>query len=270
MKNNNMNKKYRLVLFAALVLFLVSSVPASAKDEGENDWRKLVPQVEGIYDVPNHPDLKVQVLIHEKKERSSKDEFSALICTADPDSTAIVSKAAWRIPSGSWNYVVAGSGIPATISEADVASMVKTSFLQWSNAINSKVVFSGTTSPAVVKTGYDKINMIGWGATPSNALGVTYITYARTGYALDLDTVMSNSVAWSYWSGDENICPNPLAYDAQDIFTHEFGHWLGLKDHYTSKYVNATMYGYGSKGEIKKDTLSTGDIKGVKAVYGIR
>jgi hypothetical protein len=42
---------------------------------------------------------------------------------------------------------------------------------------------------------------------------------------------------------------------------------MGLKDHYTADYADNTMYGYGSLGETKKDTLTTGDINGVLAKY---
>ena len=58
------------------------------------------------------------------------------------------------------------------------------------------------------------------------------------------------------------------AYDAQEILTHELGHWMGLGDMYdAANYQNATMYGYGSKAEVKKDTLSTGDISGIGVIY---
>jgi len=52
----------------------------------------------------------------------------------------------------------------------------------------------------------------------------------------------------------------------QDIATHEFGHWVGLDDLYLSLDRDLTMYGYGAGGELKKRTLGTGDITGVRAV----
>jgi hypothetical protein len=51
------------------------------------------------------------------------------------------------------------------------------------------------------------------------------------------------------------------------VLTHEQGHWLGLDDVYTTAYVNNTMYGTGSRGDLKPDTLTTGDVAGAAAIY---
>jgi len=56
-------------------------------------------------------------------------------------------------------------------------------------------------------------------------------------------------------------------YDIQNIMTHEAGHWIMLSDLYNNKDSALTMYGYGSKGELKKDTLGYGDELGVERVY---
>jgi len=45
------------------------------------------------------------------------------------------------------------------------------------------------------------------------------------------------------------------------------GHWFGLDDVYDTSYRDATMYGYGSKWEVKKTTLTTGDKAGTFAIY---
>ena len=51
------------------------------------------------------------------------------------------------------------------------------------------------------------------------------------------------------------------------LLTHELGHSMGLNDEYDTTYVDNTMFGYGSMTETKKDTLTTGDIIGVKSLY---
>jgi len=58
------------------------------------------------------------------------------------------------------------------------------------------------------------------------------------------------------------------AFDIQNIATHELGHPAGLDDLYDGIYSELTMYGYSSKGEIKKCTLEQGDIAGAQSIYG--
>ena len=72
--------------------------------------------------------------------------------------------------------------------------------------------------------------------------------------------------AWSDQTTNSN-CAYSGIYDAQNILTHETGHWMGLDDTYTDEFTNNTMYGYGNTGEVKKDTLSSGDVNGVNSIY---
>ena len=55
-------------------------------------------------------------------------------------------------------------------------------------------------------------------------------------------------------------------FDFENIATHELGHSVGLGDLYNS-CTEETMYGYADFGETKKQTLNTGDIAGVNALY---
>jgi hypothetical protein len=59
---------------------------------------------------------------------------------------------------------------------------------------------------------------------------------------------------------------DPESYDIQNVATHEFGHWIGLGDLYTSVNSELTMYGYGALGELKKSTLGNGDTLGANAL----
>ena len=78
---------------------------------------------------------------------------------------------------------------------------------------------------------------------------------------MDVDTIMNQKFPWTL-----NTC-STSAYDAADILNHELGHWFGLNDHYTSAYINNTMYGYGSKAETKKVTPAQGDKDGINLIY---
>jgi hypothetical protein len=55
--------------------------------------------------------------------------------------------------------------------------------------------------------------------------------------------------------------------DLKNIATHEFGH-NGLNDLYMPPSIALTMYGYSGYGETDKQTLGTGDISGIQALYG--
>ncbi len=57
--------------------------------------------------------------------------------------------------------------------------------------------------------------------------------------------------------------------DFENIATHELGHAVGLGDLYNTECSDQTMYGYSTKGEIKKRTLESGDIAGIQKLYGI-
>jgi len=42
---------------------------------------------------------------------------------------------------------------------------------------------------------------------------------------------------------------------------------MGVDDNSNTSFANNTMYAYGAKGEIKKDSLATGDITAVNTLY---
>ena len=56
--------------------------------------------------------------------------------------------------------------------------------------------------------------------------------------------------------------------DLGTIATHEFGHWLLLEELYNKPAGDQTMYGYSTYGETSKQTLESGDIAGIEAIYG--
>lgn len=67
--------------------------------------------------------------------------------------------------------------------------------------------------------------------------------------------------AWGDATADDGY------WDVPNIATHELGHAAGLGDLYSTAGTEQTMYGYASPGEIKKRTLESGDIAGIKALY---
>ena len=93
---------------------------------------------------------------------------------------------------------------------------------------------------------------------------------------MELDTIMNNKFKWAWsdpatWASQpgyiSGTCAYQGVYDAQDILTHELGHWYGLDDEYATNYLYNTMFGYGYTGQTNADTLTTGDIAGIKSIY---
>ena len=56
--------------------------------------------------------------------------------------------------------------------------------------------------------------------------------------------------------------------DTWSIVTHELGHGVGLGDLYQDQWYWQTMYGFADFGQTWKRTLESGDIAGLKALYG--
>jgi len=244
-----------LFVFVLTVSFWAGSV--TAKEEQE------IPEIDGIYDVPDHPNLKVRVFVH-----GPKTDLKLTTACLDPDSTATDSATAWHLPLGNWNYILNTSSVPLSIGAANLQILAGNAFTTWFQAINKKVTFNGTMGNTPIRASLDGQNSITWGRTQGTALAVTYTWYYKsTGLVVETDTIFNNKFSWSWTPYQKNICGIPNTYDAQDILTHELGHWVGLDDEKTSDFVDNTMYGYGAKGEVKKDTLTTGDINGASGIY---
>ena len=122
------------------------------------------------------------------------------------------------------------------------------------------------------KAQLDGQNIITWGRTSGTALAVSYIWYnSATGELVEVDTIMNQKFTW-FWSNPINwpigqTCAYSGVYDAQNILTHELGHTIGLNDEYENSHTHNTMYGYGSKNETKKNTLTTGDKNSALILY---
>jgi len=229
-----------------------------------------IPQVNGTYDVPGHPNLKVRVFVHYPKVKETKP----LQCSVDdPTSGPVVDLAGWYLQPGKWNYYVNTGSAPSSIGPDNFLDLAKSSFATWQNTevgTAGKVSLNYVNSTSISRKALDGKNIVTFGSAPGSALGITYIWYYQStglAVAVETDTIMNKKFAWSWTSYSKTACPNLATYDAQNILTHELGHWVGLDDHYTSAYADNTMYGYGAKGEIKKDTLTTGDIDGVAKIY---
>lgn len=265
-----MIKKVVYASIAGLSMLLIV-LPALAKPEPVSPD---LPEQAGIYQAPGRPDLKLRVFVHQPKPVKpakpgvvSPDEICAL---ADPDSSAVVAGAGWKLPA-TWTYYLNSASAPASVGVANLPTIANNAFGQWRQAIGDVVAIEYAGETTVKKAQLDGQNIIAWGRANATALAVSYIWYDNQGYAVEIDTIMNQKFVWywsdpSVWPADDG-CAYEGVYDAQNILTHELGHTFGLDDHYTVDYQDNTMFGYGAKAETKKDTLTAGDIAGLQALY---
>jgi len=150
------------------------------------------------------------------------------------------------------------------LNDDEVISAISTSAETWDSA-TSKELFSnfvGINNPRGF--GQDYVNTIMFGNIADNRIiAQTSIWYIPRGKRLvEFDVVFNNYYEW----GDASI--NPTLMDLQNIATHELGHGAGLDDLYNSVCSLQTMYGYSNDGETIKRDLASGDIAGIKKLYG--
>lgn len=275
---------YLLFIIPGVVLAREKPVAPTAPPVPSTPEVPAPPEMSGVFDVPDRPGMKVRVFVHLPKPtppavpgRTPLPSASltpqptsapSLSCgLTDPDSGSVVGKAGWKIPAGNWIYQLNLSSVPPAVGQSNLDTIARAGFSQYSAASSSKVNFVRGSNTTITRARLDGKNIITWARASSGTLGVTYVWYyPQTGLTAEIDTIMNNRYKWT-WS-NSNVCADNSTYDAQNIMTHELGHWLGLEDEYDSaSFGNNTMFGYGSVNEVKKNTLTTGDIAGVASIY---
>lgn len=183
------NKLTKFLIFILVVLSAV--IPVSA---GQTRQVPDLPEQAGIYAVPDRPDLKLRVFVYQVKKDPSAPPLimPTEVCTlSDPDSSAIVAGAGWKLPS-TWTYRLNLSSVPASIGSAHLSAIVDNSFSQWQKAVGHTVNIARGADTKVIKAQYDGQNIITWGRTSGSALAVSYIWYNNKGFAVEVDTIMNN------------------------------------------------------------------------------
>jgi len=193
----------------------------------------------------------------------------ALACNRTDKTPSVYGLTGWKLPS-TVTYRVSTLSAPFSVRK-NLGKIVGNSFGAWS-PLTSGVSFTSGPDTSTSRARYDGQNIVAWRDLSRNLLGVTYIWYnPDTKTLLDVDTLLNSRHPWS-WTNPSSVnvdqaCPPTNAYDAQNILTHELGHWVGLDDLYSANEEDLTMYGYGAKQELKKDTLESGDSLGTASIY---
>ena len=167
-----------------------------------------------------------------------------LVNMAAPASAYSYSGYKWKA-----NYVVPkiDSSVPSSWTTA-----IKAGATAWNNA-GATFTFKWITSAAdngiyCTSAGNEYLGL----AVPTRSGGY------NTGYKMYFNT----DYTWSTASGGESG-----KFDVQSVATHELGHWLTLWDLYDSTDSEKTMYKWTASNEIKKRTLHSDDIAGIKHIY---
>jgi hypothetical protein len=157
----------------------------------------------------------------------------------------------------------------SNLGSADVTSSIIQASQTWDSG-TSKSLFQFVQETTSSDTSYDNQNTVFWGPiTDTNVIAMTNIWYTRyTKEIVDTDIQMNSNNAWGIDPDGEGPTPLTNAFDVQNIITHEMGHVCGLGDLYNNPSRELTMYGYSRLGEVKKDSLGTGDILGLQKIYG--
>ena len=250
----------RIFFFIFLLILVGSFFTVNAKNSD-------IPEKDGTYNDPDYPGVKVRVFVHRiKSEKGKPTPPNPLICQlSDPESSGQVAAEKWLLPI-QWTYNLNFDSVPSTVGKDNLTTMAKNDFERWSQASGNRVIFTKGNNSTVNRQSLDYQNVIAWGRTSGTALAVTYVRYyPDNNLVVDVDTIMNNKFPWS-WS-NSMTCAYQNSYDAENILTHELGHWIGLDDMYELSYQDATMYGYGSKMEVKKTTLTDGDKIGAYTIY---
>lgn len=264
---------------AALAASLVIAVPcalAATADEADKDLLDLSPQ---ILEQLSDPEKAKHFKIHERglppgitgrifvyripgKDRPPP---SLGTCTLDSSNPTAYGLAGWKMPSEGLTWSLNSATLPSGMTLAGTQPALAAAFSAWTSADSAKkFTYAGQTT--IQRPKLDSQNIVMWGNLGSGTIAVTYIRYNSDKVVVDVDTVFNSRYPWYVFAPTRDCMATPVAYDVQDIGTHEFGHWIGLDDLYGQEDKDLTMYGYGAGGELKKRSLAQGDIDGANAV----
>lgn len=270
----------RLVL--SFILVFTAVPPTLAVGNSGSTPMGDLPLEAGVYAVPGRPHLRLKVLVYHAQPVIKPGKPGPVVPTevchlADLDSSSVTPLGGWKLPTN-WQYHLNAASAPFSLTSSEVTELTTKAFDAWNTAANGKVAITGGGSTTKNKAVRDNDSIVAWGRTSGTALATTYIWYDTTTspYTVqEIDMIMNQKFAWE-WSNPSSwgtktesgtTCAYEGVYDAENIMTHEVGHWFGMDDTYATAYTENTMYGYGAKTETKKNSLTTGDRQALNTLY---
>ncbi|MBI3623277.1 matrixin family metalloprotease [Candidatus Pacearchaeota archaeon] len=178
----------------------------------------------------------------------------------------LAAKARWKITEP---YLINPSNTQGLLESFIVSSAVAADE-QWDNQVsfnifgNNYVNYSATYNNGAL----DGVNTLSFGdISEPGVIAVTNVWGIFGGNPanrklVEWDMLLDqNDFAW----GDATADASKM--DLQNIITHEIGHAAGM-GHPSDSCTEETMYRFASTGETKKRDLNSGDITGIKKLYG--
>ena len=210
--------------------------------------------------------LEKRTFIHyKKKKKNAKPEKKPKPPRKATCYDFLARQAKWKIGESYVVNPVNNFGL----SEPFISSALETSVNTWDVQTSFDIFGSGSldSSAVVDLTKTDGKNVVAFANySVDGVIAVTNVWGYFSGpprlrELVEWDMILDTDYVW----GDGTV--DPTVMDLQNIATHELGHSAGLADLYTIECSAQTMYGYSGEGELKKRTLESGDIAGIRALY---
>lgn len=164
-----------------------------------------------------------------------------------------------RWPAAAVTYDLLTGTIPAGLSSGAVASAVQAALDAWTDADTDG---DATNAPAFSDSGATDPDTVGWASLGTTgivaATSVSYLPASKTITGFDL--TFNSDLAWSATGAADT-------FDVRNVGTHEAGHAFGMDHVSAPKDGLETMYRLTAEQEVLKQTLCTGDVAGIQALY---
>lgn len=274
-----MRNGVKLLIGSVVAVILALTLQASSyADEGKGKGSGKVVELDedGEVEVIEEDELGRPELVkithifrNGKGKGRGRQQAIACSCPGPDGSNFKVLKYKWFDPSFGYTVYTLNSGLGAGAGTAVIDS-----FRAWTNAEPVAPAANATQNDisAGPGIGFDSEQNVSWqplSATyGANTLAVTVTWFTRVkinGFAkvVHFDMAYNTDHPWSIAGSTEN-CGGGVAFDVQNVGTHEAGHVYGL-GHHTD--CNLTMNPTAGLGETIKSSLATGDINGIKSLY---
>ena len=255
-----------IAVLIALLAFAFSASPALGRGGPPDDSEAVeVKNVRGKPVKVNGNDLTLWVFVHPerggkgKKPKPPRDEGPSPYCD-DGDQNAVVPSFAQSSPL---TFNINDGSIP--IDKQAAIGAIRDSFTAWDAVSGTDSDFfqvndtGGASRPAA-----DGNNSVGWlKLIPRKTLAATWTWTDQNGVVVESDIYFNAFHKWGVFSE----CDAQGRFEVGNIGVHEVGHAAGL-DHLSDPNSYATLYPSGSKGEVRKQTLTAGDKSGYLAAGG--
>lgn len=254
-----MRSVYVLCVALFVFCFMTLILPAHAQ---QRSGPKGVPpenviKAEPVHGITVGPGKRLWVFVFPARVKKPPTTCPADLCTdGDQNKKALLG---FTLPPTGLTFNINDASIP--IDKLAATSAIEGSFTTWETAVVNASLFTvnptgGKSSPAE-----DGNNTVGWvNIVPTGTLAAAWI-WTTNGIVTDADIFYNLFHKW----GVLPSCNAEGVFDVGNVCTHEVGHVVGLA-HVKDDCAMATMFPSASKGETKKQTLTTGDINGASAV----